>query len=121
MIIMAQVVTEAFVRSTKMSYGLYTMTTATGGTIDYDTSFISGIVERVVVVPNTDADQPTDLFDVAINDMDVYDILQGSGANCSNASVRGEITPGLAINGALNILVTNAGDAKKLKIRIYYR
>ncbi len=118
---MAQVVTEAFIRSSKMNDGLYTMTTASDGTVDYDTSFISGIVERVVIIPNTDADQPTDAFDVVINDKDVYDILQGSGANCSNATVLGELTPGLAINGSLNILVTNAGDTKKLKIRIYYR
>lgn len=118
---MAQVVTEAFIRSSKMSDALYTIQSATDGTVDYDTSFISGIIERVVIIPNTDASQPDDAFDVVINDKDVYDILQGSGANCSNATVLGELTPGLAINGPLNILITNAGETKKLKIRIYYR
>jgi hypothetical protein len=118
---MAQVVSEDFTRSSKMSDGLYTITTATDGTVDYDTSFISGTIERVSIIPNTDADQPDDAFDVVINDKDVYDILQGSGANCSNATVLGELTPRLANNGPLNILITNAGNTKKLKIRIYYK
>jgi tripartite motif-containing protein 71 len=96
--------------------------TASDGTIDFDTPIINK-VNRVVIKPDTGATQPDNLFDVVINDIDGNDILGGWGQDCSN-SVNTDLLPDKIsdpkVNGQLNILVSNAGNAKGLNIRIYY-
>jgi hypothetical protein len=96
--------------------------TASGGTIDFDTPIVNK-VSRVVIKPDTGATQPDNLFDVVINDVDGNDILGGWGQDCPN-SVNTDLLPDKIsdpkVNGQLNILVSNAGNAKGLNIRIYY-
>jgi hypothetical protein len=93
--------------------------TADDGTLDWDTPLIYGTVNQVAVKPDSGLTQPTDEFDVVINDIDGNDVLQGSGANCSN-SANTVILPNIPVNGQLNILVTGGGTAKGLNIRIYW-
>jgi hypothetical protein len=93
--------------------------TATGTT----THVYSGEVRRWVTVPGADAAQPTDQYDVAINDEDGADILMGFGANRSNVNAEQIIvtTPVVIANDKLTLSVTNAGNTKGGIISLYVR
>ena len=77
-----------------------------------------GILEQVRYIPDGGGTQPTDLYDVVINDANSVDVLAGGGANLSNVNTTvavplistyhrrvleaGNLTPG----------ITNAGASK---------
>ncbi len=106
----------------------FAWTSSAGGAADSTTTNVySGSVDRVVFVPGSAGDQPTDLYDVVINDSDSIDILEGSGANLTNASTV-HITPvttnkiqSLICETTLTLGVTNAGDTKKGEVYVYLR
>jgi len=89
------------------------------------TKHLSGIIERVVFIPDGGGTAPTTLYDIVLNDADGLDVAGGGGANLS-ATVTSHVGPGLtggqmAINGTLALVVSAAGNAKGGIVRIYLR
>ena len=93
--------------------------TATGTT----TKTYVGEILRLVTVPGTAGNQPTDQYDIAINDEDVTDVLVGAGINRSNASTEQVIATslGCVANDKLTLEITNAGDTKSGVVYLYIR
>ena len=86
------------------------------------TEIYNGAVLRAVFVPDAAGTQPSDNYDVAINDADGYDILAGQGANKSNAAaVTVVASMGAVANDKLTLAVTNAGDSKGGIVYLYIR
>jgi len=86
---------------------------------------INGVLLNVKFVPGSSGDQPSDNYDVTLLDADGIDVLDGLGADLSNAA--GSIITPLAGDGmvhvrsTLNLVVANAGDTKSGEIVIYWR
>ena len=101
----------------------FAITSATGGSATATTAeSYTGEVLRLVVDPNTGADQPTTAFDVAINDEDGYDILAGQGTDLSNAATTTVVASmGCVANDVLALAVTNMGAVKKADVILYLR
>lgn len=93
--------------------------TATGTT----TNAYVGEVIRLVTVPGTAGSQPTDQYDIVINDEDTTDVLMGAGANRSNASTEQVLASslGCVANDKLTLEITNAGDTKSGTVYLYIR
>lgn len=94
-----------------------------GGAADATTTgYYNGMVERAVFVPDSGGTQPTDSYDVVVNDDDSIDVCRGFGANLSNATsldVHDLSTP--VANCQLTLAVTNAGNAKGGLVVLYLR
>jgi len=86
---------------------------------------LSGIIHRVTIVPDGGGTAPTALYDVVLNDVEGVDILDGKGANLSatvTTSVSPDFTGGnLAFDDQLDLVVSNAGNAKGGKVIIYFQ
>lgn len=93
--------------------------TASGTT----TNTYNGKLERLVVIPGSAGDQPTDNYDLVINDGDGVDVLMGVGGNCSNANTEQAKADALGVvaNDQLTLEVTNAGNAKSVTVHLYLR
>ena len=87
------------------------------------TNTYSGKIERLVTVPGTAGDQPTNLYDVVLNDEDGTDVLMGAGANRSNAATEQVLATSLGIvaNDKLTLSISAAGDTKKGTTYVYIR
>jgi len=48
----------------------------------------SGVIERILIIPDDADTDPTTLYDIVLNDPDGYDVLQGLGADLGNALER---------------------------------
>jgi len=98
---------------------------AAGAADSTSTEYYTGFIQRVVFVPDAGGTQPTNLYDVVINDSDGEDVLIANGANLSNAATvqKDNTTDGLGavVASALTLGVTNAGNAKGGKVIIYLR
>jgi len=106
-------------------------TSDAAGDATADSKALSGQILRVCFVPDSGGTQPTDLYDVVLNDADGLDVLQGLGANLSNTTASnvvpivtdgtaGNAAP-VAIDGVLSLSVSNAGNAKGGKVILYLR
>lgn len=94
------------------------------------TKDLLGILLRAVHIPDSGGTQPTDAYDVLINDEHGIDVLQGTGADISNAAAS-DFFPALtdgstnsgptAVNGTLDLVVSNAGNAKGGSVVLYLR
>ena len=91
---------------------------------------VSGEILRVTFKPDGGGTQPTALYDVTLDDDDGVDVLNGKGANLSNTATTtiapmigdGTTTDKIvAVDGRLELKVTNAGNAKGGIVSIYYR
>ena len=109
----------AVVTKTEEIYGTvkkvkFAITSHTDGTAASETtSAYSGEVLRVVVIPASGGDQPTDLFDVEVQDEDGYDIVAGQGANLSNAATTTIVSSlGAIANDKMTVSATNMGNTK---------
>lgn len=102
-----------------------------GGAADGVTKKLSGQILRVIFKPDAAGTQPTDLYDVVLNDEESVDVLAGLGANLSNANTtqvvpvvtdgnNGNMAP-MAVSDKLTLAVTNAGNAKGGEITLYLR
>lgn len=105
-------------------YSVALTSTAGGAVSGNANSVIGGYAVLAKVMPNLAGDQPTDLFDLTIVDAESVDILGARGGDCSNAT--GEyftFDPPLYIplNSTLDIVLANAGNAKKARVDIYIR
>lgn len=98
------------------------------GTVD-----VNGCILNAVFAPGSGGSQPSNNYDVTINDAQGVDILAGLGANLSNTTATRKIPlfpatdgttttagPG-AVNGQLTVAVANAGNAKSGTIVLYHR
>jgi len=94
---------------------------------------VNGEIEKVVFVPDGGGTQPSDLYDVTLLDEDGFDVLAGQGANLSNVN-KSQVCPGIPlkdgattsvkkgiVNGTLQLVVTNAGNAKGGIVYLYTR
>jgi len=100
---------------------------AVNGTL---TKMVSGEVLRVVYVPGSGGTQPTDLYDLTLEDANGVDVLAGKGANLSNVN-KTQICPLIgdgtttnqrnAVDGTLELKVTNAGNAKTGTVVVYLK
>lgn len=88
------------------------------------TTYLSGQILRVVFDPDGGGTQPSDLYDVTLIDDNGVDVLDGLGANLSNATTTSEVpvfeTPA-AIDDLLELVVANAGNAKGGLVILYMR
>lgn len=73
--------------------------------------------------PGTGGTQPSNLYDVTITDADGFDILQGQGANLSNATATLYVVaaPGFMDGGTYTVNVSGAGNSKTGRIVLYVR
>ena len=74
-------------------------------------------------MPGTAGDQPTNLYDVVLNDEDGTDVLMGAGADRSNATTQQVLATSLGIvaNDKLTLSVSGGGDTKKGEVYLYLR
>ena len=85
------------------------------------TDVVSGILYRVGFVPDGGGTQPTDLYDITLDDEDGVDVLAANGANLSNANSSQHTDAARAIDGTLELKVSNAGNAKGGLVALYIR
>ena len=91
------------------------------------TTKIRGTIERIDFVPGSGDVQPTDQYDVTLQDVNGFDALLAQGANLSNSTasrvVRTGTSPVLpyATIGPLSLSVSGAGDSNSGTILIYVR
>jgi len=105
-------------------------TSSTGGAAT-DTTDVSydGLVYRVIIAPGSSASTPSAGYDVAINDDDGYDILNGLGTNSSTGTTAhyGVSTGGYskspisAVSSKLNLAVSDAGSSNTGEVIVYIR
>ncbi|MBA7544227.1 hypothetical protein ES705_36579 [subsurface metagenome] len=105
-------------------------TSTTGGSVGYTTTeSYSGLVYKVIIAPSTSTGyEPSTGYDVAINDSDDYDILNGLGTNSSTSTVYYGISTGgtayspiTAVSSKLTLAVSDAGDTKSGEVVVYIR
>lgn len=102
-------------------------TSAVGGTVSQAVNVKRGEIIGAKFVPGSGADQPTNLYDVTLEDGDSVDVLAGTGANLSNGTSTRAV-PLLSTYGAvwfeggqLTLTVANAGDTKKGTVKVWVR
>lgn len=121
---MAGTVTTTEVTHRPLRLVKFAWTSSAGGAADAtSTGYFTGVIEKAKFVPGAGGSQPTDNYDVVINDADGDDVLAGGGANRSNAStqwVQGS-SLGAVVESQLTLAVTNAGDAKTGEVHLYIR
>ena len=101
------------------------LTSTAGGAVTEDTTVkVGGFILQVGIRPDSGGTQPTDQFDLVINDAYGRDILRAGGGNLSNASdtwLTPVIDDGLVfVNSLLSIALSNAGDSKGVTVVIYW-
>lgn len=107
---------------------------ASGDVSGSPTTYLTGEILRVVIVPSGTA-APTTLYDVTLRSYggDGIDLLAGQGANLS-ATVASHVKPGvpfkdgtttatapIAVDDQLELVVANAGNAKSGTVTLYLR
>ena len=101
----------------------FTWTSSAGGAADATTTgYYTGSIIRVVQIPDGGGTQPTNAYDIVVNDNDSADVLIGLGANLSNAANTDKVAAdklGVVANSQLTLAVTNAGNAKGGKTILY--
>lgn len=84
----------------------------------------SGEVLRAVQIPDSGGTQPTNLYDVTVEDDDGADILIGLGVDLVNGANTDKVAKdglGVVAQAKLTLKVTNAGNAKGGKTILYIR
>jgi hypothetical protein len=93
-----------------------TWTSSAGGAVSGNpVTLKAGHITQVELVPGSAGTQPTDLYDVLLNNANAVDFLIGGGANLSNATPKLlQINPPLYHNGSatFDLVISNAGNAK---------
>ena len=103
----------------------FTWVSSAGGAADATTAVpFDGDIICATFVPDGGGTQPTNLYDVTLLDADSVDVLNGLGANLSNAATVNKLKSDglLAVAGqTLTLSVTNAGNAKGGVVRLLLR
>lgn len=82
----------------------------------------SGVVFKVVTVPDGGGTAPTALYDITITDEDGVDVLCGLGADRSATATEYKSSSdglGACVDSKLTLNVSNAGNAKGGKVFLY--
>jgi len=81
----------------------------------------TGQIVRLITNPDATTDDPTDNYDVVINDSDGNDVLMGAGANRDTLNTEQVLASslGYVFDSALTLEITNAGDANKGIVILY--
>lgn len=105
-------------------------TSDASGVVSGTTVHVEGVIERVVFVPGAGGVQPTDAYDLLLNDADGVDVLAGKGANLSQTN-KTQVCPFIgdgtttnkpvAVAGTLELVAANAGNAKSGTVVLYVR
>lgn len=104
----------------------FAWTSSAGGAADATTTgFYTGQILAIATDPDG-TDVPTANYDVAINDDDGVDVLNGAGANKSDSltetiSASLGVSLGYVVSSKLTLAVTNAGNAKKGVVYVFIR
>ena len=127
---MAGTVTTTEQTFSSMKKVKFEWTSSTGGdATDTTTSSYDGIVYKIIIAPGSSDSTPSANYDVAVNDSDGYDILNGLGDNSSTGttvhygtSTGGSAkTPLTAVSSTLSLAVSNAGSANTGEVIVYVR
>lgn len=91
---------------------------ASGTTIN-----VFGYVRRITIIPDGGGTAPTSNYDLVINDANSVDVAVAAGANLS-ATVTTSTQPEIgndnpAVVGSLELVVSNAGNAKGGNVVLY--
>lgn len=102
----------------------YHWTSDASGNVSGDTSTVvlrDGHIIKMEYVPDGGGSQPSDLYDLTLLDANSVDLLNGIGANLSNATSTIILAPDLWVDRAehLQIVVANAGNAKGGTVSIW--
>lgn len=93
------------------------------GTVTATTSNkYNGLLVRAIFDPDAGDTQPSDAYDVVVNDADGYDLLNGLGANLSQSvNVYKTQVDGLTcvLSSTLTLSVSGAGNAKGGVVVLY--
>ncbi len=81
----------------------------------------SGAIVRLVTVPGTVGDAPTDDYDVTVEDEDATDVLMGAGLNRDTANTEQVLASslGYVVHDTLTVNVAAAGDANTGTVYLY--
>lgn len=100
-------------------YAIAWTSNASGAVSGNSFSVILGEIKQVKFVPASGGTQPTDQYDVTLVDADGLDVLNGMGANLSNAAPAlitslgvWTATPAASSPAVYDLVVANAGNAK---------
>ncbi len=120
---MAMSVTITEERSGTVRKVKFVVVSAADGSATGTTSYAyDGAVLRFVAVPDGGATQPTNAFDVVLNDADGYDILAGQGADLSNAAPTTVVASmGAIASDKITLVAANMGDSKGATFYLYLR
>jgi len=107
-------VTNASVGNGLVKYTLDWLSDAGGDVSGNNVDVIPGYVVQVGFNPDGGGTAPTASYDVVLTDPDGIDLLGGAGANLSATAttVVAVVTPLHYDGGALDLVVSNAGNAK---------
>lgn len=83
----------------------------------------NGEIVRLVTVPDTGDDAPSDNYHVAILDEDDTDVLMGAGADRDTANTEQVLASslGCVANDTLSLSITEAGAANKGTVYLYIK
>ena len=103
--------------------------TTSGGAFSSTFTVPGGVLLKVTFVPDGSTTQPTDAYDVVLNDPRGIDVLGGLGANLSNATAT-SVVPTVGSSGlpfalesgaTMTLTITNAGNSKGGTIYLHIR
>lgn len=122
---MAGTVTITEFTHTPLKKIVFTWTSSAGGAADATTTaYLTGRIVYAAQIPDAGGTQPTNAYDVTVNDADSVDVLAGLGANLSNAASTFKAESdglGAVVESKLTLAVTNAGNAKGGKTILFIR
>lgn len=102
----------------------YTWTSDGSGAVSGNAAIVSpgSFIRQVALVPGTAALQPDDNYDLTLLNSRSVDVLDGLGADLSNAAAAEVFDLGLFVetNATLQLVVANAGAANSGTIVIYW-
>jgi hypothetical protein len=110
--------TQAHVKKIKFEW----VSAADGTVAGTTTGVYSGLVERLVTIPDG-TDAPDDNYNVFINDEDDTDILMGAGATRDTANTEQVLASslGCVANDKLALAITGAGAANAGTVIVYIK
>jgi hypothetical protein len=105
-----------------VKYSLDWTSDASGDVSGHRLDLVRGYLVQIGFKPDSGGTQPTDQYDVVLNDPDGVDILGGEGADLSNATatLTAVVTPVYYDGSLLDLIISNAGDTKGGVITLWF-
>lgn len=119
-------VTTGSTRLSNEGVSRYTIewTSDASGAVSGNTAALSqitrGYLLQVRFEPSSGGTQPSDGYDATLVDAGGFDLLDGNGSDLSNSSTDYAVwNPRMFVDGALDLVIANAGSAKKGTVTIW--